>query len=186
MRITIELEPNDLERFDAALARAHRLAACADECDVVEAAKQALDGLPIASAPSFVRKRLAQVQRLILMLEDEQWALPQRERGDVVEALIYFSDPDDLIPDTVEVIGLLDDAIMLELLLRRQHRMLASYDSFCAFRERLGPVPRESAARVAHAGRLARKRESLQARMRQPSRSRARKTPTRARPMRIS
>lgn len=163
MRITIELDPRDIERFTQALVRSRRVAQEADETDVLDAAKQALDSLPIATAPSYVRKRIAGVQRLITMLEDEAWALPAPARVDVLEALVYFSDPEDLIPDDIEVIGLLDDAIMLELLLRKLAPVLRAYADFCRFRDAL----RESLppTRQEYAVRLARKRDALRTRL---------------------
>jgi len=164
MRITIELEPSDVERFLKALARSRRIAQEADEADILAAAKQALNTLLIGNAPEYVRKRMVGVQRLILMLEDDAWALPAPEREEVLEALVYFGDPEDLIPDEVEVIGLLDDAIVLELLLRRQRHMLQSYHDFCEFRA--GFVDTGPESRHVNAARLARKREQLLARMR--------------------
>lgn len=161
MRITLELEPDDIERFHAALVRARRNIACADEVDVIDAAKYALDHLDTASAPSYVRRRLVEVQRLIVMLEDEAWALTGAERADVIENLAYFSDPDDLIPDHIEVIGLLDDAIMLELLLRRLRRVRKAYAEFCAYRETQADTERAQRAR-----NLAACRAKLQTRMR--------------------
>jgi uncharacterized membrane protein YkvA (DUF1232 family) len=122
------------------------------------------------TAPAYVRKRLVEVQRLILMLEDEAWALSDPERSDVIETLAYFSDPDDLIPDDVEVIGLLDDAIMLELLLRRLRGVLSAYAEFCAFRATLAAMPPEPGRRHAHARQLAEQRIKLQARMRRARR----------------
>jgi len=119
MKITFELEPGDIDRFHEALARAERRVACADECDIVAAARHALETLPIACAPGYIRRTLLEVVRLIEMLEDEAWALPQVERGEMLRLLAYFSDPEDMIPDDVAVIGLLDDAIMLELLMRQ-------------------------------------------------------------------
>ena len=124
MRITFELESADIEHFQGAFDRARRLACDADEVDIVDAAKQALDSLCIATIPGYVRKRLVHVQRLILMLEDEDWSLRGPERIDALAALAYFGDPDDLIPDHIEVIGLIDDAIMLELLARRMRHVL--------------------------------------------------------------
>jgi uncharacterized membrane protein YkvA (DUF1232 family) len=166
MRITFELEPADIERFHAALARARRTTRCADELDVIDAAKYALDNLSVGTAPAYVRKRLFEVQKLIAMLEDEAWALPDPERADVIETLIYFSDPDDLIPDEIEVIGLLDDAIMLELLLRRLRHVRKAYADFCAQRSALGSVAPDAQARQRIARELAARRVALQARMR--------------------
>ncbi|UXI66865.1 DUF1232 domain-containing protein [Tahibacter amnicola] len=164
MRITFELEPDDIARFRAALARAERLADCMSECDVLDAAKSALNALPIGGAPGYVQRRLVAVQHMILMLEDDQWGLPQPERTEVVRTLIYFADPDDLIPDDIAVIGLLDDAIMLELLLRRLRHVLDAYVDFCTFRRSQAiPVADDRCARGAA---LARKRDALRERMR--------------------
>lgn len=171
MRITFELEAADIERFHAALARARRTTLCADEVEVVDAAKYALDNLGVATAPAYVRKRLAEAQRLIGMLEDEAWALPDPDRSDVIATLVYFSDPDDLIPDDIEVIGLLDDAIMLELLLRRLRHVRRAYAEFCAYRaELVATAGTDAAQRQRIARELALRRATLQARM-----SRARK-----------
>jgi uncharacterized membrane protein YkvA (DUF1232 family) len=166
MRITFELEPADIERFQAALSRSRRATRCADEVDVIDAAKYALDHLSASMAPAYVRRRLVEVQRLILMLEDEAWALTDPERAEVVETLAYFSDPDDLIPDDIEVIGLLDDAIMLELLLRRLRVVLNAYADFCAYRTTLAAMPGDSEARRQYARSLAERRAKLHARMR--------------------
>ena len=163
MRITIELDPRDIERFTQALARSRRVAQEADEADILDAAKQALDSAPLASAPTYVRKRIGGVQRLITMLEDEAWALPAPVRVDVLEALVYFSDPEDLIPDDIEVIGLLDDAIMLELLLRKLGPVLRAYTEFCEFRDQLRDTP--PATRQEYAASLARKRDVLRAKL---------------------
>lgn len=168
MRITLELETDDVARFHDALRRAEKLASNMDECDIVDAAKQALDTLPIGTAPGFVRKRLGEVQRLIVMLEDEAWALRGPERTDVLRALVYFSDPEDLIPDDIEVIGLIDDAIMLELLLRRLKHVLAAYSDFCAWRAEQSDTA--SGDRLADAATVALKRTQLQDRMRRKRR----------------
>jgi uncharacterized membrane protein YkvA (DUF1232 family) len=166
MRITLELEPSDIARFEAALERACAASRCADESEVIDAAKYALDHLCAGNVPSYVQRRLVEVQRLILMLEDDAWSLAEPERADVVGTLVYFSDPDDLIPDDVEVIGLLDDAIMLELLLRRLRAVRKAYADFCAFRAALDPGARDADARRAHARDLAQLRAELHQRMR--------------------
>lgn len=165
MRISFVLEAEDIERFHSALARAERLADCMDECEIVETAKDALNNLPLASAPRYVRQRLVCVQQMILMLEDEAWCLPGDERREVLRTLIYFADPEDLIPDDVAVIGLLDDAIMLELLLRRLRHVIDAYVDFCNYRRELEAAV-QPLVRTAQAALLARRRDSLRERMR--------------------
>ena len=159
MRITIELEQQDLQRFLVAFEK--RLLREVDECDVLDAAKHALNTLPIGSAPAYVRKQIGCVQRFILMLEDEDWALPAPQRHHVLETLVYFSDPDDLIPDEIEVVGLLDDAIVLELLMRGQKHVLQAYSDFCEYRTRLGVAHAAPNQRHALAQKMAKRRAAL-------------------------
>lgn len=161
MRITFELESADIEHFQGAFDRARRLACDADEVDIVDAAKQALDSLCIATIPGYVRKRLVHVQRLILMLEDDEWNLRGPERIDALAALAYFGDPDDLIPDHIEVIGLIDDAIMLELLARRMRHVLGAYRKFCSVRSAMPATADAMDARTARARLLAVHRTTL-------------------------
>ena len=52
MRITFELEPADIERLQAALARTRRSSGCADEVEVIEAAKYTLGHLCAGGAPA--------------------------------------------------------------------------------------------------------------------------------------
>jgi uncharacterized membrane protein YkvA (DUF1232 family) len=163
MRITIELEQEDLERFLVAFEK--RLLREVDECDVLYAAKHALNTLPIGSAPAYVRKQIGAVQRFILMLEDEDWALPSPQRNHVLETLVYFSDPDDLIPDDIEVIGLLDDAIVLELLLRGQRHVLQAYEGFCEYRRKLAMACAGPSERHLLAQKLAKRRAALMSRI---------------------
>jgi len=161
MQVVFELDEEDVARFREALRRAHAAVRCAEESDILYAAKQALDELPIATAPGFVRRRLTDVQRLIIMLEDEAWSLPQALREQVLPVLAYFCDPDDLIPDHLHGIGLFDDAIMLELLLIEERPVLEAYAEFCCFRAGLAAAGASQEQRMAQARTLADKRESL-------------------------
>ncbi len=172
MRVTLHLDEQDLVRFRGALARAEERAACAEACDIIEGAKHALDHLPIASAPGYVRARIADVQRLIIMLEDEDWLLPPAFQSAVLRTLAYFGDPEDLVPDEIGVIGLLDDAILLDLLMRDLRGMLRAYEAFAAYREKRA-VEQEGAsieARLRYSQELAACRKRLLARLRPPAR----------------
>lgn len=161
MKITFELSADDVARFRAALAAARDAVRSADESELIDCARHALDGMPLDGAPSYVRDRIREVQRLISMLEDEDWSLPPAFRREVLSALVYFSDPDDMIPDGLPVIGLLDDAIMLELLLREERDLLDAYAHFCSTRGHLGPLPDNLADRTDRLARLRDERQRL-------------------------
>lgn len=172
VRVTLHLDEEDLARFRDALARAEERAACADPCDIIDGAKYALDHLPIATAPGYVRARIADVQRLIIMLEDEEWLLPPAFQAAVLRALAYFGDPEDLVPDEIGVIGLLDDAIVLDLLIRDLRGMLRAYAEFTTYRAGRTVEPDEPGtdARLRCSQELAACRKRLQARLRSPAR----------------
>jgi hypothetical protein len=82
-------------------------------------------------------------------------------------ALVYFNNPDDVIADSVPVLGYLDDAVMIEMCVRDLQHELDAYDDFCDFRqhqaERLGLDP----AKVGRADWLGGRREELVERMHQ-------------------
>lgn len=161
MRIVIELGERDLQHFEEAMSRARAAVRSADEVEILESAKHTLDATPLGNAPDYIKERISKVQRLVQMLEDEAWALPTRHRAEVVAALVYFSDPDDLIPDELPVIGMLDDAIMLELVLRRERGLLEAYDRFCRARTELGPRPESSPDRTSWGAALTATRAEL-------------------------
>jgi len=161
MKVTFELSADDVARFRAAMVAARATVRSADENEIIDCAKHALDGMRLGDAPSYVRERIAEVQRMIAMLEDDAWALPAALRTEVLGALVYFSDPDDMIPDGLPVIGLLDDAIMLELLLREERDLLDAHRKFCEFRRSLGPLADEPGGRTATRARITGERQRL-------------------------
>ena len=57
-------------------------------------------------------------QTLLDMLTDPDWKLEDSERSPVLATLAYLCDPEDVIPDEIPGIGLLDDAVMIELVFR--------------------------------------------------------------------
>ena len=83
------------------------------------------------------------------MLEDGEWALPDDDRLRVLDALAYVADAHDLVPDSVPVLGLVDDAIMLELVLRELQHELDGYEEFDA----LPPRGSQAARQARHASR---------------------------------
>jgi uncharacterized membrane protein YkvA (DUF1232 family) len=102
-----------------------------------------------------VKDRIAKLELLVRMLEDERWRLVGSDRARVLNVLAYFVDPDDLIPDRIPGIGYLDDAIMVELVVQELKHEIDAYEKFCAFKpEERDPAEVES------------KRQALQTRMR--------------------
>ena len=79
--------------------------------------------------------------------------------------LAYFTEPEDLIPDHIPGLGFLDDAIMIELVVRELRHEIEAYEDFCRYREK---IRSEQGRRkgVSRADWLEDRRRDLQTRMR--------------------
>ena len=117
-----------------------------------------------AGVPEFVATRLKQLDTLVAMIEDAEWQIPDEERNDVISALAYFSEPEDLIPDHIPVLGFLDDAIMIELVVDELRDDIEAFTEFCDYRER--EKERRDPASITSDEWLDAKRRDLHSRMR--------------------
>src|SRR4030095_12945066 len=104
--------------------------------------------------------RVAKMETLLAMLTDPDWPLDEDERSPVLAALAYACDPEDIIPDEIPGIGLLDDAVMIELVFRELRHELEAYEEFRGFRDEIAP-PRQRARPPALLEKLDRKRRQL-------------------------
>jgi uncharacterized membrane protein YkvA (DUF1232 family) len=86
--------------------------------------------------PDFVGGRMAKLGTLISMVHDQAWAITDDERKEILSALTYFADPQDAIPDTIPVLGFLDDAIMIELVVEELKHEIDAYEDFCQYRSK--------------------------------------------------
>lgn len=165
MRISFELDENDLKHFRLIMQEARRAASRLPPEDIVAGAEELLASVEETTAPGFVVDRLHNLRLMIRMISDVEWRLPHQEAARVLNALAYFSEPDDLIPDSIPGLGFLDDAIMIELVVRELKHEIDAYRDFCGYRERL----RENHGDSAKASRedwLDERRKELQTRMR--------------------
>ncbi len=175
LRISFELDENDLKHFRLIMQEARQVASRLPPEDIVAAAEELMSQVEESTAPGFVLNRLRNLKMMIRMLSDIEWRLPHREATRVLNALAYFAEPEDLIPDHIPGLGFLDDAIMIELVVRELKHEIEAYRDFCDYRERL-VEERGLSATVSRDGWLEERRGELQNRMRR-RRKRATKTP---------
>lgn len=139
LSLTLEISDRELEYFQSVLRDARQQASRRDAHEIAAAAQTAVARLQAAMLSPFVAARLRKVHALAAMLEDREWQLPERERRRVLDGLAYVAQLHDLVADDVPVLGLVDDAIMLELVLRDLRHELESYEDFDAYRRRETP-----------------------------------------------
>ena len=169
MSITLnfELNDSDLAHFQAAMERSQKAAEGKSDEEIVNCAIALLSDAAKVHIPDFIKERLLRLDDMIAMVRDPSWALPDADKQRVLGALAYFCDPNDVIPDHVEVLGFLDDAVMIELSMRELKHELDAYDDFCDFRDREARRRGAEPATVGRADWLDSRREELVERMHQ-------------------
>ncbi len=179
LRVSFELEESDLEHFRLIMKEARKAAANLSAEDIVVSARELLREVASVRVPRFIGERLERLELMIRMLEDHEWRLPAAETARVLNALAYFRDPEDLIPDQVPGLGYLDDAIMIELVGRELRHELDAYRDFCDYRQRMGPRRgiKAKTTDVTREDWLSERRRELQSRMRRRRRKNAKNPP---------
>ena len=165
LRVTFELSDEDLKHFELIMREARKAAAGLPPEDIVAEAEALLLAMGESGAEDFIGERIQKLRLMIRMLSDLEWRLPQQDAARVLNALAYFADPEDLIPDGVPGIGFLDDAIMIELVVRELKHEIDAYQDFCEFRDRTRADAGAKAA-VSREDWLDGRRKDLQSRMR--------------------
>jgi len=167
LTLNFELNDRDLEHFHAAMEASKKAAEGKSDAEIIDNAGRLLADAQKVRIPDFILSRLLRLDDMIAMLRDDAWALDPADRERVLSALVYFNNPNDVIADSVPVLGYLDDAVMIEMCVRDLQHELDAYDDFCDFRqrqaERLGLDP----AKVGRADWLGGRREELVDRMHQ-------------------
>ncbi|GHE87034.1 YkvA family protein [Thalassotalea profundi] len=133
--VTFELKESDLDHFRDVMRKAQDGAEKLSEQEILANAKKLSQSINV-ELPLFVSERLQKLETLVSMIEDSEWQIPEEAKTDVLSALAYFSDPEDLVPDHIPVLGFLDDAIMIELVVAELKEDINAFIDFCAYRER--------------------------------------------------
>ena len=165
LRVTFDLNDDDLKHFRLIMQEATSAATRLAPEDIVAAAEELLIAIGPTGAPAFIVERLQKLRLLIDMLSDLEWRLPHQEANRVLNALAYFTEPEDLIPDHIPGLGFLDDAIMIELIARELKHEIEAYQDFCDYRTRVREE-RGGRVRVSREQWLEDRRSELQSRMR--------------------
>jgi uncharacterized membrane protein YkvA (DUF1232 family) len=162
LRVAFELDDDDLRHFRLIMREVRKNAARLAPEDIVASAEAQLAAVSETSTPEFILDRIRRLRLMISMLTDIEWRLPHDEATRVLNALAYFTEPEDLIPDHIPGVGFLDDAIMIELVVRELKHEIEAYEDFCSYRD----AGSRSGGRVSRERWLEKRRKELHSRMR--------------------
>lgn len=173
--INFELSKSDLERFFEAMLRIRERAHGKTTQQITDSARQLLTEINCSDATDFIRDRMSQLETLVNMATDQGWGLADDDLERVLNALTYFCESADLIPDSTPALGYLDDAIMIEIICKELEHEIQAFNEFVMFRDaevnRLGA----DAQNLPKSDWLEERRQQLHARMRRRHKSDRRK-----------
>ncbi len=77
-----------------------------------------------------LRVLVHRVQLLYAMLKDPEFSLRWSTKAIILAALVYFINPFDIVPDVLPLIGYIDDAFVLGLVLSKLQEEIQRYATF--------------------------------------------------------
>jgi uncharacterized membrane protein YkvA (DUF1232 family) len=163
-KISFSLDEGDIAYFRKLFRSARKQVDEQDVSQVLAAVQGLIDRVRAArKTPNFVKESVQVLEDLKQMLEDPDYELPKAPRTEVLAALSYFVNPEDLIPDQIPGLGFLDDAIMIKMLENEFRHEIWGYRQFRRFRTGAEQRPWTTVARQRLPQRLADQRKKLRA-----------------------
>ena len=134
----MQLDAAAVERFDRLLHDIHPDAPHVDADRIVTLGRW-LQDLPVAQARDVLDERLRRIEQLRAMLYDADWDRREAACIRVRRLLAYLDQDHDLIPDSIPLLGALDDVILLELSWPVLATEAEDYADFCDYRSAAQP-----------------------------------------------
>jgi uncharacterized membrane protein YkvA (DUF1232 family) len=163
-KVTFTLDEHDAVYFRNLYRKARKGASDTDPGEVIEGARKIVREVRESKkTPRFVVEAIEVLADLTDLIQDDSYAAPKKVRDDVLAAIAYFSNPEDLIPDHIPGLGFLDDAIMIKFIEDEFKHELWGYRKFCKRRDSSEQRPWSTPAEKRLSERLESDRKSIRA-----------------------
>jgi len=116
-KVTFTLDDSDANYFRSLYRKAKLGARELDAGRIINDARAIVKQVRASKkTPQFVIEAIDVLADLTDLIQDDEYGAPRKVRDEVLAAIAYFSNPEDLIPDHVPGLGFLDDAIMIKFI----------------------------------------------------------------------
>jgi hypothetical protein len=146
---SLELNDEKLRRFNDLIRRVAPGKATYSADQIAGAARRVLRASMKGQDSAFVKSRMRRAGEIRAALQDAQWDIPAKLLGAMRDIIGYIDDDRlALIPNSVPVVGLLDDAILIDAAMDTLRGEIDDYADFCRYRigeaASLGVAPSET------------------------------------------
>jgi uncharacterized membrane protein YkvA (DUF1232 family) len=163
-KVTFKLDEDDTKYFRSLFRKAKKAASDQADEEILAAAHALVKSVrKNKKTPGFVLDAIETLQDLTEIIGDKDYAAPAKVRNEVLAALAYFANAEDLIPDDIPVLGFLDDAIMIKFVEEQFKHELRAFRKFRKFARGAEQRPWTKVASDRLPGRLAAMRSKLRA-----------------------
>ena len=163
-KVTFTLDESDANYFRSLYRKAKKGAKNQSRDQVIRDARGIVkDVRSSKKTPIFVQDAITVLADLVDLIQDDAYAAPPKVQKEVLAALAYFSDPEDLIPDHIPGLGFLDDAIMVKFIEDEFKHELWGYRKFRKNRDVSEQRPWAASAKERLSKRLAADRKKIRA-----------------------
>jgi uncharacterized membrane protein YkvA (DUF1232 family) len=163
-RVAFDLDEKDADYFRDLYRKAKRSASDLDAEQVIREARDVVHRVRSSKkTPQFVLDAIETLADLTDLIQDADYAAPKKVSDEVLAAIAYFSNPEDLIPDQIPALGFLDDAIMVKIIEEEFKHELWGYRKFRKRRDSVEQRPWSSAASERLRKRLEADRKDIRA-----------------------
>ena len=133
-KVSFELDEQDAAYFRRLYREARKHAGDLDPHRIIHDAKALVKAVRESKkSPHFVIEAIETLEDMTRIIEDDDYKAPQSVKSQVLAALAYFSNPEDLVPDHIPGLGFLDDAIMIKFVEEEFKHELWGYRKFRGF-----------------------------------------------------
>ena len=163
-KVSFNLDERDVDYFRRLFRNARKGAVGLEADEILKSANGLVEAVRSANkTPTFVLDAVESIEDLTQIIVDEDYKAPKLIRSQVLGALAYFANPDDLIPDEIPVLGFLDDAIMIKFVEEEFKHELWGYRKFRKFRDGAEVRPWTKVAKTRLPTRLEAQRAKIRA-----------------------